>query len=616
MSNAPVEIVCAHSPDSDDAYMFYALATKKIRSPFVEVRHLLDDIQTLNVKARQGAYELTAISYHAYPYIADKYALMAAGSSIGDNYGPMVVANRPMAVEDLKGKRIAIPGLMTTAYLTLKLMQPDFEPLVVPFDKILDAVHDQAADAGLIIHEAQLTYAKSGFHNIVDLGKWWKTTQGLPLPLGANALRRDLSPEVAKEACRLMRESIQYALDHREEALAYAMQFARDMEAPLAERFVGMYVNHYTVDCGDVVPKAAQKLLDMGFEAGIIPHRVAGRVCAVKRVILLLLATTFGFSQTAPDPAAEPKQRIRAVRDLAKQGVDSIPKIAPYLSDPDVSVRVETVKALIDIGGPRDGRALLVTATKDNDSEIQIRAAEGSGERLPAGLCQERSQRVAATRRRCGSRQVRRLNDQMIDAFVTVRPEVISALGRLVRGGASWESRAAAARALGVLRGRAALDDLVEAVHSKEDQLMFEALIAIQKIRDPSAGPRIAFRLRDLDDRIQIATLETTGILRNQAAAAEVADVFDHARNVKIKHSAAEALAQLARPADRAFFVVWLNDQDDVFRARRRRRLGQTEDPCRSSRSGKGSAGRAQHERPRSPWCSGWCRWVIWTRRS
>ncbi len=274
MSNAPVEIVCAHSPDSDDAYMFYALATKKIRSPFVEVRHLLDDIQTLNVKARQGAYELTAISYHAYPYIADKYALMAAGSSIGDNYGPMVVANRPMAVEDLKGKRIAIPGLMTTAYLTLKLMQPDFEPLVVPFDKILDAVHDQAADAGLIIHEAQLTYAKSGFHNIVDLGKWWKTTQGLPLPLGANVLRRDLSPEVTKEACRLMRESIQYALDHREEALAYAMQFARDMEAPLAERFVGMYVNHYTVDCGDVVPKAAQKLLDMGFEAGIIPHRV------------------------------------------------------------------------------------------------------------------------------------------------------------------------------------------------------------------------------------------------------------------------------------------------------------------------------------------------------
>jgi len=274
MSKTPVEIVCAHSPDSDDAYMFYALATKKIRSSIVEVRHLLDDIQTLNVKARQGVYELTAISYHAYPYIADKYALMAAGSSIGDNYGPMVVANRPMAVEDLKGNRIAIPGLMTTAYLTLKLMQPDFEPLVVPFDKILDAVHDQACDAGLIIHEAQLTYAKSGFHNIVDLGKWWKSTQGLPLPLGANVLRRDLSPEVSKEACRLMRESIQYALDHREEALAYAMQFARDMEAPLAERFVGMYVNHYTVDCGDVVPKAAQKLLDMGFEAGIIPQRV------------------------------------------------------------------------------------------------------------------------------------------------------------------------------------------------------------------------------------------------------------------------------------------------------------------------------------------------------
>ena len=255
MSTDLPALVCAHSPDSDDAYMFYALATKKIRSPMVEVRHVLDDIQTLNLKARQGVYELTAISYHAYPYIADKYVLMAAGSSIGDNYGPMVVSTKPMAVEELKGKRIAIPGLMTTAYLTLKLMQPDFVPVVVPFDEILEIVKSRGVDAGLIIHEAQLTYAKLGFHNIVDLGKWWKATQGLPLPLGANALRRDLSPEVTREACRLMRESIQYALDHREEALTYAMQFARDMEAPLAEKFVGMYVNHYTVDCGDVVPK-------------------------------------------------------------------------------------------------------------------------------------------------------------------------------------------------------------------------------------------------------------------------------------------------------------------------------------------------------------------------
>ena len=559
--------------------MFYALATKKIRSPFVEVRHLLDDIQTLNVKARQGAYELTAISYHAYPYVADKYALMAAGSSIGDNYGPMVVANRPMAVEDLKGKRIAIPGLMTTAYLTLKLMQPDFEPLVVPFDKILDAVHDQAADAGLIIHEAQLTFAKAGFHNVIDLGRWWRRPRGAcRYPSALTCSAATLSPEVTKEACRLMRESIQYALDHRDEALAYAMQFARDMEAPLAERCGGMYVNHYTVDCGVVVPKAAQKLLDMGFEAGIIPHQVTGWTCAVKPVILLVLATTFGFSQTAP-PAAEPKQRIRAVRDLAKSGVDSIPKIAPYLSDPDVSVRVETVKALIDIGGPRTVEPL-VTATKDNDAEIQIRAAEGLvNAYLPGyvkgGVSGSLQRAGDAVRAKFGAS-----NDQVIDAFVTVRPEVISALGRqLCRGGASWESRAAAARAVGVLRGRAALDDLVEAVHSKEDQLMFEALIAIQKIRDPSAGPRIAFRLHDLDDRIQIATLDTTGILRNQAAAPEVADVFDHARDAKVKHSAAQALAQLARPADRAYFVVWLNDRDDVIRAAGAEGLGRLKIP-------------------------------------
>ena len=275
MPTAVSEIVCAHSPDSDDAYMFYALATRKIRSPLLNFRHVLDDIQTLNQKAREGEYELTAISYHAYPYVADKYFLMACGSSVGDGYGPMVVATKPMAPEDLKGKRIAIPGKLTTAYLTLRLMEPDFEAVVVPFDKILNAVEDQAADAGLVIHEAQLTYARTGFHNIVDLGRWWKNTYDLPLPLGANVLRRDLTPDVSKECCRLMRDSIQYALDHREEALNYALQFARDMEPSLAEKFVGMYVNHYTVDCGELVPKAAQKLLDMGHEAGIIPHRVA-----------------------------------------------------------------------------------------------------------------------------------------------------------------------------------------------------------------------------------------------------------------------------------------------------------------------------------------------------
>jgi 1,4-dihydroxy-6-naphthoate synthase len=267
-------LICAHSPDSDDAYMFYALAAGKIRSTMLEVSNVMDDIQSLNVKARQGIYELTAISYGSYPYIADKYVLMAAGSSVGDNYGPMVVSTRLMSLSDLKGKRIAVPGLMTTAFLTLKLIEPDFVPVVVPFDKILETVKDQGADAGLIIHEAQLTHVKLGFHTIVDVGKWWMATQGLPLPLGANALRRDLSPEVAAEACRLMRLSIQYALDHRPQALAYALEFARDMDPELADKFIGMYVNHYTVDCGEVVPRSAQKLLDLGFEAGVIPHRV------------------------------------------------------------------------------------------------------------------------------------------------------------------------------------------------------------------------------------------------------------------------------------------------------------------------------------------------------
>ena len=271
---APAEIVCAHSPDSDDAYMFYALATRKIRSSLVQFRHVLEDIQTLNQKARLGEYELTAISYHAYPFVADKYVLMAAGSSVGDGYGPMLVASHPMSLGDLKGKRIAIPGKLTTAYLTLRLMMPDFEAVEVPFDRILDAVRDNVADAGLVIHEAQLTYSKDGFHNIADLGRWWKDTYGLPLPLGANVLRRDLSAEISSECCRLMRDSIQYALDHREESLNYAMQFARDMETPMAEKFVGMYVNHYTVDCGELVPKAAQKLLDLGYEAGLIPNRV------------------------------------------------------------------------------------------------------------------------------------------------------------------------------------------------------------------------------------------------------------------------------------------------------------------------------------------------------
>ncbi|HXJ43596.1 MAG TPA: MqnA/MqnD/SBP family protein [Bryobacteraceae bacterium] len=270
----PREIAIAHSPDSDDAFMFYAMATKKIRSSMLTTRHVLSDIETLNQKAKEGVYDLTAISYHAYPYIMDKYILMAAGSSIGDGYGPLVVSTHPMETSEIKGKKIAVPGTLTTAYLALKILEPDFTPVVVPFDKILDAVNAGSADAGLIIHEAQLTYNRVGFHRVVDLGRDWKDKNNLPLPLGANVLLRSLPEEVKSECCRMMKESIQYALDNHAEALEYAMQFARDMEPRLAEQFIGMYVNHYTVDAGDVIPKAAQLLFDKGFEVGLLKQRV------------------------------------------------------------------------------------------------------------------------------------------------------------------------------------------------------------------------------------------------------------------------------------------------------------------------------------------------------
>ncbi len=273
MSPSLQEIVCAHSPDSDDAFMFYGLATKKVRSPLVSFRHVLEDIESLNRKATEGLYELTAVSYHAYPYIADKYVLMASGSSVGDGYGPIVVGSRKLKPEELKGKRIAIPGTMTTAFLALKLFQPEFEHVVIPFDKILQAVKDHEVDCGLVIHEGQLTYGHGGLHSVLDLGKWFKSKYELPLPLGANAMRRNLDPSIQSECSRLLRESIQYSLDHREEALNYAMQFARNLDPALAEQFVGMYVNQNTIDGGDVVPRAAQKLLDLGYEAGLIPHK-------------------------------------------------------------------------------------------------------------------------------------------------------------------------------------------------------------------------------------------------------------------------------------------------------------------------------------------------------
>ena len=274
MTLLPREIVAAHSPDSDDAFMFYALATKKVRSPKVSFRHILEDIESLNRKAVDGLYDLSAISYHAYPYVADKYVLMASGSSIGDGYGPMLVAARPIEPDELAGKRIAVPGKLTTAYLALKLFQPDFEAVVTPFDKIMHAVRERSVEAGLIIHEGQLTYDREGFHRVLDLGRWWKGKYGLPLPLGGNVLLRTLPDDIKSECCRLMRESIQYALDNRDEALTYALQFARDMETSLAEKFIGMYVNHYTLDAGDTIPAAVQKLLDLGHDAGLIPRRV------------------------------------------------------------------------------------------------------------------------------------------------------------------------------------------------------------------------------------------------------------------------------------------------------------------------------------------------------
>lgn len=270
----PTEFVCAHSPDSDDAFMFYAMATRKVRSNSVSFKHLLEDIESLNQRAMRGEYEFTAISFHAYPYVADKYRLVNSGCSVGDGYGPMVVANTPMEIGQLKGKRIAIPGKLTTAYLTLRILEADFEAVVVPFDKVLDALREKAADAALVIHEAQLTYGRGGHHLVVDLGKWFRQTYDLPLPLGSNALLKTVPEDLQIEICRMMRESIQYALDHHEEALNYAMQFARDLDPALADKFVGMYVNHYTVDAGRPVRDAAQKLLDLGFEAGVIPNRI------------------------------------------------------------------------------------------------------------------------------------------------------------------------------------------------------------------------------------------------------------------------------------------------------------------------------------------------------
>jgi 1,4-dihydroxy-6-naphthoate synthase len=258
--------------------MFYGLATNKVRVPGLRFTHTLCDIETLNQNARQGegVYDVTAISFHAYPYIQDHYALLPSGGSVGDGYGPMIVANKTYTQSEIKRKKIAVPGNLTTAYLVLRLFAPGIDTDVVPFDQIIPEVLEGKQEAGLIIHEGQLTYGKAGLHRIVDLGKWWQTVTGLPLPLGGNAIRRSLGPEMIASVSNALRESIQYALDHREEALAYAMQFARDLDTQLADKFVGMYVNERTLDYGADGREAVRRLLDMGHTAGIIP--IAARV--------------------------------------------------------------------------------------------------------------------------------------------------------------------------------------------------------------------------------------------------------------------------------------------------------------------------------------------------
>ncbi len=275
VSSAVREITVAHSPDSDDAFMFYALATNKVRVPGLKFSHTLTDIETLNRKAMEGFYDVSAISFHAYPYVQDKYALMPCGGSVGEQYGPMVISPRMIGLEELKTTKIAVPGTMTTAYLALKLFAPKIETAVVPFDRIIPEVLAGKYEAGLIIHEGQLTYERSGLKRILDLGRWWHEQTGLPLPLGGNAIRRELGPELIAQVTKALRDSIQYALDHREPALAYAMQFARDLDTQMADRFVGMYVNDRTLDYGEDGKRAIVKLLDMGYQAGIIPHKPA-----------------------------------------------------------------------------------------------------------------------------------------------------------------------------------------------------------------------------------------------------------------------------------------------------------------------------------------------------
>jgi 1,4-dihydroxy-6-naphthoate synthase len=266
------EISIAHSPDSDDAFMFYGLATNKVRVPGYKFTHTLCDIETLNQRAQNEAFfDITAISFHAYPYLQENYTLMGCGGSVGEGYGPMIVSKNAMTPADLGRIRVAVPGTLTTACLALKIFNPELKTEVVPFDKIIPAVVAGEFEAGLIIHEGQLTYGTSGLHKVLDLGVWWRETTGLILPLGGNAIRRSLGAAAHKILSQALRDSIQHALDHREPALEYAMQFARDLDTRLASRFVSMYVNERTLDYGEDGRLAIRKLLDLGYERGIIP---------------------------------------------------------------------------------------------------------------------------------------------------------------------------------------------------------------------------------------------------------------------------------------------------------------------------------------------------------
>lgn len=264
-----------HSPDSDDAFMFYALTHDKLDTGGLRFVHQLEDIETLNRRALNGELEVSAVSIHAYAHLADRYALLASGSSMGDKYGPTVITREPARLEDLRGRTIAVPGLLTTAYLTLQLcLGKDVPVVVMPFDQILPAVAEGRADAGLIIHEGQLYYGDRGLHKVVDLGQWWFEQTGLPLPLGGNVVRRDLGDDLVREVARLLKASIVYALEHRQEALDYALQYARDLKPELADRFVGMYVNDWTVDYGPKGREAVRTLLARASEAGLLPGPV------------------------------------------------------------------------------------------------------------------------------------------------------------------------------------------------------------------------------------------------------------------------------------------------------------------------------------------------------